>query len=133
MSVSSLPVKGVFSSNRIVTMGEYAEYELEKWMRRGIPSGPGRKVRRRKPPKPVVDVSTIGRFVKDRPMSTTEPTQDDCRKAYRAALKSFISLLDDIDECTPWSEREPEWWIDMVELRRDLHNRSDEMAPKGRT
>lgn len=50
-------------------------------------------------------------------------SQDDCRQLYIMALQQFMLTIDEIDSLTPWSERAPDWWINMRELHDDLRDR----------
>ena len=34
--------------------------------------------------------------------------------------KEFIKQIDEIDRDTPWSQIEPQWWLDMMKIRRQV-------------
>ena len=40
-------------------------------------------------------------------------------------LIKLIKDIDEIDKETPWSEIEPDWWLDMMELRRFIKDKFD--------
>lgn len=46
-----------------------------------------------------------------------ELTQEDCRKLFVEELERLMTSIDAIDRITPWSEREPEWWCRMMDIR----------------
>ena len=49
-----------------------------------------------------------------------DKTQDDCRIDFIDAMEDFHRKLDEIDYNTPWSETPPEWWLNMMNIYRDL-------------
>ena len=50
-------------------------------------------------------------------------TQESCRQRWEAIRNQqglSIAEIDGIDRDTPWSEREPAWWLHMMSVRREL-------------
>lgn len=37
-------------------------------------------------------------------------------------LDNFVKTLDDIDDKTPWTGAEPDWWLELSDLRRKIIN-----------
>ena len=50
-----------------------------------------------------------------------DKTQDEMRSEYIALLKETIKKIEAIDKETPWSEREPKWWLSMSALETQMH------------
>lgn len=59
-------------------------------------------------------------------------TQTQCREMweqllhserYSVDIEATIKEIDRIDSLTPWSEVEPNWWLDMIQERKDLRKR----------
>jgi hypothetical protein len=44
---------------------------------------------------------------------------------YIKVLKDTLFKLGMIDECTPWQEVEPQWWLDMMQTTRTLQDALD--------
>lgn len=42
---------------------------------------------------------------------------------YRELLEKLLLDIDSIDNETPWQEVEPEWWVQMMVLRRSAQER----------
>lgn len=40
------------------------------------------------------------------------------RQRFVAEMKAIISKIDIIDKETPWQNSEPEWWLEMMEIRK---------------
>jgi hypothetical protein len=40
------------------------------------------------------------------------------RQKFVREMQSIISKLDAIDKETPWQHVEPEWWLDMMDIRK---------------
>lgn len=47
-----------------------------------------------------------------------EFTQSECRAMFIEALQQLCREIKSIDDKTPWSEREPKWWLDMMDIDR---------------
>jgi len=45
------------------------------------------------------------------------------QQRYTKAIENTINEFDKIDKDTPWQEVEPKWWLDMMELSRDMIKR----------
>lgn len=45
------------------------------------------------------------------------------KENYIALLEDLITRIDKIDKDTPWQECEPEWWFDMMDFRKSVHDR----------
>lgn len=44
------------------------------------------------------------------------------RQKFVSEMKPIISKLDAIDKETPWQHTEPEWWLEMMEIRQKAFN-----------
>ena len=44
------------------------------------------------------------------------------KEEFYKLLEEICDKVDIIDENTPWSEVEPQWWLDMMEIRRKVVN-----------
>jgi hypothetical protein len=51
-----------------------------------------------------------------------ELTQAECRKSFADMAKAVMDGIRDIDNATPalMDETEPQWWRDMMDIRRKL-------------
>lgn len=47
-------------------------------------------------------------------------TQEECRKEWEDAKCAFLAKIRQIDNKTMWSETEPKWWLEMMEIERLL-------------
>ena len=47
-------------------------------------------------------------------------TQEKCREQWNELKKEMEKQITKIDEVTPWTEHEPLWWYDMMEVLRLL-------------
>ena len=45
------------------------------------------------------------------------------KQDYLFILEHFLNEIDRVDRQTPWQEIEPEWWIDMIEIREFILNK----------
>ena len=45
-------------------------------------------------------------------------SQDEAKRRFIELCKEFNTRSKEIDSITPWSESEPQWWLDMMEIRR---------------
>ena len=57
------------------------------------------------------------------------------KKRFHDVCIAFVAELSRIDKAVPWSETEPEWWLDMADLKRKVRevikkNESQEDAAK---
>lgn len=43
------------------------------------------------------------------------------KEKFQTELNNFIEVIDKIDKETPWSVVEPDWWVDMIEIRQLCH------------
>lgn len=54
----------------------------------------------------------------------TEPTKTTCPSERWAALKArgnpTLREIEDIDNATPWKPREPTWWCEMMDVRKEI-------------
>ncbi len=48
-------------------------------------------------------------------------TQDECKKLFYELCHEMDKRIKEIDKETPWSEVEPKWWLDMIDLQCDIH------------
>ena len=49
---------------------------------------------------------------------------------WRAVAQDLLDQIDIIDAATPWAETEPQWWLEMSEIRRQLiHYRTVQRTP----
>lgn len=57
------------------------------------------------------------------------PTQIECKLMWLALFHGeesvTIEAIDEIDNLTPWSEVEPQWWLDMMHYRKILQDEKD--------
>ena len=44
----------------------------------------------------------------------SKPTQLSCKAEWEALKAEFISKIAEIDHMTPWSNIEPQWWLEMM-------------------
>lgn len=49
---------------------------------------------------------------------------------YRDLLDKLISDIDLIDDDTPWQDYEPEWWLQMMVLRKSATERKKRLEDK---
>jgi len=42
------------------------------------------------------------------------------RERWIALRAQFLAEIDAIDKATPWSEVEPDWWLEMANARRSV-------------
>jgi len=47
---------------------------------------------------------------------------------YKDLLNSLLSDIDEIDSEVVWQESEPEWWVQMMVLRRCTQERVDRLT-----
>lgn len=49
-------------------------------------------------------------------------TQTECKALWESIKGNRPTLeeIDNIDSKTPWSNIEPKWWLEMMEVRREL-------------
>jgi hypothetical protein len=47
-------------------------------------------------------------------------TQDECRNEWSKLRIEMLGKINAIDQDTPWSEKEPEWWAEMEHMRKLL-------------
>ncbi len=46
------------------------------------------------------------------------------RLAWILLRAEILKKIKEIDNSTPWGEREPKWWLDMMEIERQLNKQS---------
>ena len=51
-------------------------------------------------------------------MKTIYDQLKDAEQAYKEMLGLFLNEIIQVDEKTPWSEYEPNWWLDMMRINR---------------
>lgn len=60
-------------------------------------------------------------------------TQDECRAQWIELRKTLLNSIDAIDKETPGeSIEEPEWWAEMMEVRRFVANQGHRPSPQWR-
>lgn len=47
-------------------------------------------------------------------------SQEDCRERFVVKVMEMRSEIGEIDAQTPWSEVEPKWWLEMMEIDKQL-------------
>ena len=50
------------------------------------------------------------------------------KQNYLSMLEYFLNKIDKVDKQTPWQEIEPEWWIDMIEIREFILNKKEKIS-----
>lgn len=48
--------------------------------------------------------------------------QEEPKQQFENLKKRIIEEIDAIDKQVPWSEKEPSWWLEMVDIRRTIQN-----------
>lgn len=56
-------------------------------------------------------------------------SQDEAKRRFIEFCKEFNTRSKEIDSITPWSESEPQWWLDMMEIRRRTQRAVDAATP----
>ena len=51
-------------------------------------------------------------------MSKYYHSQESCKREFSDLCEAIVTRIKDIDNETPWSEVEPQWWLDMMEMER---------------
>lgn len=49
-------------------------------------------------------------------------TQSQCRADFEAEVRRSLEVVQKIDDETPWSNSEPEWWLELSDLRMTLQS-----------
>lgn len=49
-------------------------------------------------------------------------TQEECKALWESIKNNRPTLeeINNIDKATPWSNTEPSWWLEMMEVKRQL-------------
>lgn len=50
-------------------------------------------------------------------MQKPKKSQDECREDAVRTIRDFVDVISEIDDSTPWSEREPTWWVEMMSIQ----------------
>ncbi len=56
-------------------------------------------------------------------VQTTESGQSYLYSEWEKLKQEFILKIKELDDKTPWSETEPKWWLDMMEVRHILETK----------
>ncbi len=51
---------------------------------------------------------------------TNKMSQDECKEMFMILLSRTTSDIKNIDNSTPYSPNEPDWWLNMMELQRGI-------------
>ncbi len=49
---------------------------------------------------------------------TIDEQMKEAVQAYKDMLNFFLNEIVQVDEKTPWTESEPDWWLDMMRINR---------------
>lgn len=60
-------------------------------------------------------------------MAQTELTP---RQKFLVEMSNLITVLDAIDKETPWQHVEPEWWLEMMDIRKKAFDASQKFKIK---
>jgi hypothetical protein len=48
---------------------------------------------------------------------TLDTSRSDCSAAWETLRQEFIDRVKAIDAATPWSNTEPRWWLEMMDMQ----------------